>query len=217
MFDSLPFDVSTLLTYSVAAFALVLAPGPGQALVITRSVDGGVRSGILTCLGLEIGTLAHTLAAALGLSVILATSATAFALLKYAGAAYLVTLGLRMLWRARRSAHGQQLAQGDSGATGRRLVMHAAMTGILNPKVAVFFLAFLPQFVDPERGAVLVQFLTLGLILATFGFVFDAALAVLAGRARARLSASARFSAWRERATGTVLIGLGLRIALPDR
>lgn len=112
---------------------------------------------------------------------------------------------------------GQELSGLGNRVNGRRLVVHAAMTGILNPKVAVFFLAFLPQFVAPERGAVLLQFLTLGLILATIGFLFDFSVAWIAGRARARLATSARFTAWRERITGTVLVALGLRLALPDR
>lgn len=131
------FDVTTLLTYSIAAFALVLAPGPGQALVITRSVEGGTRAGILTSLGLEVGTLVHTVAAALGLSAILATSATAFAIVKYAGAAYLVALRVLMLWKTRGSARVDPAARTAGGDAARRLLFLAAMTGTLNPKVAV--------------------------------------------------------------------------------
>jgi threonine/homoserine/homoserine lactone efflux protein len=213
----LPFDARTLLTYSLAAFALVLAPGPAQALVITRSVEGGTRSGLLTCLGLEIGTVVHTAAASVGLSAILLTSATAFALVKYAGAAYLVALGVIMLRRARASAPGPDASGTAEYADGRMLVAHAAMTGVLNPKVAVFFLAFLPQFVDPERGAVLAQFAVLGLELAVLGFLFDATLAVVVGRARGRLAPSQRFQALRRRVTGTVLVALGLRLLVADQ
>jgi threonine/homoserine/homoserine lactone efflux protein len=216
VFDSAPFDVQTLATYSIAAFALVLAPGPGQALVVTRSVEGGTRSGILTSFGLEIGTLVHTVAAALGLSAILATSATAFAVVKYAGAAYLVVLGLLMIWRARASSQTPAAGTGEGHVDGRMLVLHAAMTGVLNPKVAVFFLAFLPQFVNPERGAVLIQFVLLGLILSALGFLYDAMLAAVAGRTRTRFASSERFAAWRARVTGTVLVGLGLRLAVAD-
>jgi threonine/homoserine/homoserine lactone efflux protein len=102
-------------------------------------------------------------------------------------------------------------------ASRRRLVLHAAVTGTLNPKVALFFLAFLPQFVDPARGHVLLQFLVLGLGLATLGFVWDSALAAAAARARGRLLESRRFRAWRDRITGTVLIALGLRLAIAER
>ncbi|MGH7718613.1 MAG: LysE family translocator [Gemmatimonadaceae bacterium] len=211
------FDGGTLLAYCLAATALVLAPGPGQALVIARSIEGGTRSGILTSLGLEIGTLVHTLAAALGLSAVLASSATAFTVVKYAGAAYLVVLGLLAFRQARRSTGAVVAAPPMNAHAGSRLVLHAAVTGALNPKVAVFFLAFLPQFVKPERGAVLAQFVALGLILAVLGFAFDSLVAATAGRARARLLASARFAAWRERLTGAVLIALGLRLALGER
>jgi threonine/homoserine/homoserine lactone efflux protein len=217
MTGHLPVEPAVLLAYTLAALALVIAPGPGQALVLTRTVESGTRGGLLTSLGLEIGTLAHTLAAALGLSAILATSATAYAVVKYAGALYLVALGSLMLWRARASGHDRAVAAHAAAASGSRLVLHAAMTGVLNPKVAVFFLAFLPQFVRPERGAVLAQFLVLGLVLSTLGFIFDASLAVIAGRARRRLTGSARFAAWRERVTGAVLMGLGLKLALADR
>ncbi len=217
MTDYLPVDPAVLLAYALAALALVIAPGPGQALVLTRTVEAGTRGGLLTSLGLEVGTLVHTLAAALGLSAILATSATAYAIVKYAGALYLVVLGALMLWRARASVHVGAVAGHAATARGSRLVLHAAMTGVLNPKVAVFFLAFLPQFVRPERGAILAQFLVLGLVLSTLGFIFDASLAVIAGRARTRLTNGPVFAAWRQRVTGAVLVGLGLKLALPDR
>jgi threonine/homoserine/homoserine lactone efflux protein len=209
------FETTALLTYLVAALALVVAPGPGQALVVARTLEGGTRAGLWTGLGLEIGTLAHTVAAAFGLSAILATSATAFAVLKYAGAAYLVVLGVLALRNARRAAP-PAVATARS-RDGGRLVAHAAMTGILNPKVALFFLAFLPQFVDPAHGAVLAQFLVLGVLLAAIGMAWDVVVAVSVGRARARVAASARFAAWRERIMGSVLIALGLRLASAER
>jgi threonine/homoserine/homoserine lactone efflux protein len=217
MMDQLPVEPALLLAYALAALALIIAPGPGQALVLTRTVESGVRGGLLTSLGLEIGTLVHTLAAAVGLSAILATSATAYALVKYAGAVYLGVLGALMLWRARSSADTGAGAPHRVSPNGPRLVLHAAMTGVLNPKVAVFFLAFLPQFVRPERGAVLGQFLVLGLVLSTLGFIFDSSLALIAARARRRLTDNPLFAAWRERVTGAVLLGLGLKLALPDK
>jgi threonine/homoserine/homoserine lactone efflux protein len=143
------FDTATLMAYCIAAIALVIAPGPGQALILARTVEGGTRAGVLTALGLEIGTLVHTLAAALGLSVILATSATAFTVVKYAGAAYLVALGSIAIWHAGRTSTVAASMPHVDSPSGSRLVVHAAVTGVLNPKVAVFFVAFLPQFVDP--------------------------------------------------------------------
>jgi threonine/homoserine/homoserine lactone efflux protein len=208
------FDTTTLMTYCIAAIALVIAPGPGQALVLARTVEGGTRAGVLTAVGLEIGTLVHTFAAALGLSAILATSATAFTMVKNVGAAYLVVLGTIALWRARRASTTATSIPHVHSASGSHLVVHAAVAGVLNPKVAVFFVAFLPQFVDPDRGAVLAQFVGLGVLLACFGFTFDTTLSAVAGRARDRLLGSRRFTAWRERVTGAVMIGLGLRLAL---
>jgi threonine/homoserine/homoserine lactone efflux protein len=210
------FDATTLATYMVAGVALVLAPGPGQALVIARSLQGGVRAGVLTAAGLEIGTLVHVVAAALGLSVILAHSATAFAVVKYVGAAYLIWLGVKALRDARR-APAAPAAEGGAPVGGPRLLLYAAVTGVLNPKVALFFLAFLPQFVHQERGAVLLQFVVLGCLLALTGLVFDSLVAWITGRARRRLVAHPRFAAWRERVMGGVLIGLGLRLALVER
>jgi threonine/homoserine/homoserine lactone efflux protein len=210
------FDASSLVAYAAASVVLVVAPGPGQALVLTRTLQGGARAGVATAAGLEIGTLIHTLCAALGLSAVLATSATAFAVLKYVGAAYLVWLGISALRGAGREPESDGVLQAVA-ASRRRLVLHAAVTGTLNPKVALFFLAFLPQFVDPARGHVLVQFLVLGVGLATLGFVWDSTLAAAAGRARGRLLESRRFRAWRDRITGTVLIALGLRLAIAER
>ena len=198
MIDHLPIDPALLLAYSLAALALVLAPGPAQALVLTRTLEAGTRAGLLTSVGVEIGTLVHTLAAALGLSAILATPATAYTIVKYAGALYLVGARDADLWRARASGYVGPVAGHAADVPGSRFVMHAAMTGVLNPKVAVFFLAFLPQFVRPERGAQLAQFLVLGLVLAALGFIVDVSLAVIAGRARARISGGSVFAAWRE-------------------
>jgi threonine/homoserine/homoserine lactone efflux protein len=210
------FPLTTLLTYSAAAALLVVAPGPGQALVIARSIEGGARAGVLTSLGLELGTLVHVVAAALGLSAILATSATAFNLVKTVVAAYLVFLCGSALWRAHVTATVDDRIA-PPPADGRRVVLHAAVIGILNPKVALFFLAFLPQFVDATRGAVVLQFLVLGGILSAIGFAWDAMLAVTTSRARQTLSRSARFAAWRERLMGVVLVALGVRLLFVER
>ncbi len=208
---------ATLAAYVGAATLLVLAPGPGQALVVARSIEGGVRAGVLTAAGLELGTLVHVVAASLGLSAILATSATAFNVVKYLGAVYLVVLGLAMLRRAR--LHRAADAANPAGAPtrGTTLLAHATLTGVLNPKVALFFLAFLPQFVDPARGSAVMQFLLLGAILSAIGFAFDAGLASITARARRSVAASPRFAAWRDRLTGSVLIALGLKLALAER
>jgi len=210
------FDCATFGTYLGTAAALVAAPGPGQALVMARTLQGGLRAGLLTSVGLNLGTLAHTVAAALGLSALLLASATAFTVVKLVGAVYLVALGTRMIagtLGARPVAAPDRAETGEPWVRSSRLLAHGALTGLLNPKVAVFFLAFLPQFVRPERGRVFLQFAVLGLVLATLGVLGDSLVAVLAVRTGRRVAAGA----WRERITGGVLVALGVRLAFIRR
>jgi threonine/homoserine/homoserine lactone efflux protein len=209
------FDSATLVTFGLASVALVIAPGPGQALVLARTLQGGTRAGILTALGLQIGTLVHTIAAALGLSAILATSATAFAIVKYVGAAYLIFLGAQALRASRRAERSAETP--IQPTLTRHLLVRGAVTGLLNPKVALFFLAFLPLFVDQRRGHVLTQFLVLGVAFAALGLLGDTLLATLAGRARSRLTRMPAWAHWRERITGIVLISLGIKLARVSR
>src|SRR5215208_1513792 len=211
------FDRATLLPYLAAAVTLVLIPGPAQALVLARSVERGRAAGIITALGLDAATMVHSAAAALGLSAILAASAAAFTVVKLVGALYLVWLGLRMLRAPATPAATRVPAPSSGGGGAAALVAHGFVTGLLNPKVALFFLAFLPQFVRPERGWVAGQFLLLGAIFAGLDLVWAAVLATAAARARGWLGASARVTRWRERVTGTVLIALGLRLAWARR
>ena len=209
-----PFETPVLSAYLIAAGALVLAPGPAQALVIARSVERGPAAGIVTVLGLDLATMLHTVAAALGLSALLAASATAFTIVKLAGAAYLVWLGIRTFRNAGTSTSSAVAPRAGSAT---RLFAHGVVTGLLNPKVAIFFLAFLPQFVRPENGSVVLQFLVLGAIFAALDLVFCGVLAIAIGAARTRLLANARFTRWRERVTGGVLVALGASLALQRR
>ena len=214
------FDATTIGADLAVAVALIAAPGPGQALVMARTLQGGARAGLLTSLGLNLGTLTHTVAAALGLSAVLMASATAFTVVKLLGAVYLLFLGGSMLWKSFRDRSAPAGAEPRPNANGRppvHLFLHAVVTGILNPKVALFFFAFLPQFVRPERGYPFVQFAVLGCILAGFGVVGDSLVAVLTARAHSRVLAGSRGSVWRERIVGTVLVALGLRLAFVSR
>lgn len=162
------FDVPTLLAYLAAATILVLIPGPGTAWVVAQTVAGGTRRGLHAGLGLETATLIHATAAGLGLSALLATSALAFELLKYAGAAYLVWLGIKA-WREGGDVQAASAAPRATAHVFRRSVV----TGVLNPKVALFFLAFLPQFVDSARGSVTLQMLVLGLAVVPVAALCD--------------------------------------------
>lgn len=206
-------DLATWLLFVAASCALVLAPGPGQALVLSRALAGGRRAGALTAVGLNLGTLFHAAAAALGLSAVLASSAVAFALVKYLGAAYLVVLGMRALRARPYGPAGDATAPAAPGA----LLGQAVATGILNPKVALFFLAFLPQFVDPARGPALAQFLLLGATLALLDTLYEWALVCLVTRMRERWLRSTRLQAWQSRISGGVLLALGLRLAVQER
>lgn len=212
------FDGPTLLAYAAAAAVLVLIPGPSTAWILAQSAAGGMRRGAQAALGLESATLLHSLAAGLGLSAVLATSALAFELVKYVGAAYLVWLGIQA-WRegnAPGSAlHGAQ--DSTAVATRRGVYFRSVLTGLLNPKVALFFLAFLPQFVDPARGWVLLQFMLLGLILAMLGLCHSLFLAWLVGRVGRSFNASPRAIAWMRRATGGLFVAMGVRLAVQSR
>lgn len=206
-------ELPSYLMFLAASVALVLVPGPAQAMVVARTLAGGRRQGALTAVGLNIGTLFHTATAALGLSAILATSATAFSVVKYAGAAYLVFLGIRTL----RSNKPGPASPVPMRATARSTLGQAVATGILNPKVALFFLAFLPQFVDPTRGTVLAQFLVLGVSLALLDTLYELLIVHLVSGMRERFLSSARLMAWQSRVSGAVLVALGLRLAAQDR
>jgi threonine/homoserine/homoserine lactone efflux protein len=207
------FDAHTLIAYVLATIVLVLTPGPGQALVMAYAIKGGSKYGVLAALGLEFGTVFHTIAASLGLSAILTTSAAAFTIVKLVGAGYLLFLGVRHLIEKKVPVQSRApKAQGPA-----QVLVQATSTGILNPKVALFFLAFLPQFVRPDRGATLIQFLVLGGIFSLFGFVGDSLIAITTGYLGNFLNRNRRIEQWRERITGAILIGIGARLAFVQR
>jgi threonine/homoserine/homoserine lactone efflux protein len=210
------FDTPTLLAYLVAATVLVIIPGPGTAWIVAQTIAGGTARGVRAAFGLETATLIHALAAGLGLSAVLATSALAFEVLKYAGAAYLVWLGIKA-WRNGDTKDAVEAPADPDRGAGRHVYWRSVVTGVLNPKVALFFLAFLPQFVHPERGMVWLQFLVLGALLSMIGFSNSLVLSVAIGRFGKRLSHNERFARWRQRAIGTLFIGLGLRLAVQQR
>jgi len=177
-------ETAKLLVFAAAALALVAVPGPNILYITTRSMSGGRRAGLACSLGVETGTFLHVTAAALGLSALLGSSALAFNLVKYGGAAYLVFLGVRAL--ARREEASSPLPAAPVVPL-RRAYAEGVLVQVLNPKVALFFLAFLPQFVDPDRGAVALQILVLGALLSALGFVVNCLCAFAAGTVGARL------------------------------
>jgi threonine/homoserine/homoserine lactone efflux protein len=173
-------DAPTYALFVAAALALLLVPGPAVFYVVARSVEGGRVTGIVSVLGIELGTLVHVVFAAVGLSAILASSATAFTAVKWLGAAYLVWLGLQHIL-ARESDTETPRTGGERRLP--RVFAQSVLVQVLNPKVALFFLAFLPQFVDPSRGAAWTQVMVLGATLAFLGLFTDGLYALLGGTA----------------------------------
>jgi threonine/homoserine/homoserine lactone efflux protein len=204
-------DSSKLALFLTAAVLLAVAPGPGMLYVLARSLAGGRREGVLSSLGTFVGGMVHVLAAAAGVSVVLARSALAFAAVKYVGAAYLCWLGVRMIVAARRD--GDEVVV-ESLPRARNPFWQGIATEVLNPKTALFFLSFIPQFVNREGGHVFWQFLGLGAISVTLNTSADLVVTMFAGPLGNRIRSSARFRRAQRTATGTVMIGLGTYLAM---
>ena len=202
-------DAATLGIFVAAALALLLVPGPAVLYIVARSVDQGRSAGLVSVLGVHLGSLVHVTAAAVGLSSLLVSSAVAFGVVKYAGAAYLIYLGVRALI-AREKPADVELRP----ASLRALLRQGAVVNILNPKTALFFLAFLPQFVDADAGYVAAQLVFFGLLFVALGLVTDSLYALAAGTAGGWLRSSRFFAGARRWVSGTVFIGLGLATAL---
>ncbi len=208
------FEITHVLTFVLAVLALFLVPGPAVLLTLTQSMSGGRKVGLATSLGIALGDSVHTLMAVLGLSALLMTSAAAFNLVKYAGAAYLFYLGLRAWIKPSTSAISQLNVQ---PLDTRRAFRQALVTEVLNPRTAVFFLAFLPQFVQPAHGPAIIQLLMLGLIFIVLSIVYTSLLALAAGSLGPWLMHHAGIARWQGKVTGSVYIGLGIRLALQQR
>jgi threonine/homoserine/homoserine lactone efflux protein len=203
-------DPSHLLLFVGAALLLLVVPGPSVLYIVTQSVSHGRRAGIASVAGITTGTLVHIAAATVGLSALLASSAVAFDVVKYLGAAYLIVIGVRRLAGLERAPEDSARRTRDLG----RLYRQGIVVNTLNPKTALFFLAFLPQFVDPSRGLAWVQILLLGLLFATLGFLSDGTWALVAGTLGDRLRRSRRFPAVQRYVSGSVFVGLGAVAAL---
>jgi threonine/homoserine/homoserine lactone efflux protein len=204
-------DSSKLALFLTAALLLAVAPGPGMLYVLARSLAGGRREGVLSALGTFVGGMVHVLAAAAGVSVVLARSAVAFATVKYAGAAYLCFLGVRMILAAWRDKDELPTA---ALPPARNPFWQGIATEVLNPKTALFFLSFIPQFVNREAGHVFAQFLALGAVSVTLNTSADLVVTMFAGPLGNRIRSSARFRRAQRTATGGIMIGLGTYLAV---
>jgi threonine/homoserine/homoserine lactone efflux protein len=200
---------SSLLLFITGAAVLLMIPGPAVTYVVSRSIGQGRAAGLVSVMGIAVGTLLHVVAATLGLSALLASSVFAFQFVKYLGAAYLIYLGIRTF-----SRDDSQLLQAAN--IDRRLphiFAQGVLVNLLNPKTALFFLAFLPQFVDPLRGHAALQIFELGVLFALMGWCSDSVWAVLAGTVADRFRASARLRRAQRNVSGGTLIALGLASA----
>jgi len=202
---------TTLLCFLGASMLLTLAPGPDNLFILAQGITHGRRTAVLTAWGMCSGVTLHTLAAAGGISALLCASATAFQLVKFAGAAYLLLLAFKT-WRA--ASDTPDATSPPAGPTGRRAFMRGFLMNVLNPKVALFFLAFLPQFVDPQHGSTGRQMTLLGLLFMLQGLVLFTAIAFAAGALGRLLARRPRVARTLHRLSAGLFAALGLRLAL---
>ena len=221
-------DWTRFALFLTAALLLAIAPGPGMLYVLARSLAGGRREGVLSAFGTFLGGMVHVFAAALGVSIILAKSAAAFATVKYVGAAYLCFLGVRMILDARKgdarkddaSTDSDQMGNGEltasPGVAWRNPLWQGVATEVLNPKTALFFLSFIPQFVVGANGHVFLQFVILGTISVVLNTTADLIVIALAGPLGDKIRSSATFRRRQRTATGAIMIGLGTYLAVSE-
>jgi threonine/homoserine/homoserine lactone efflux protein len=205
-------DWSTMILFAMAASILVFTPGPNTLYIIARSVSQGRRAGIVSSLGVEVGTLIHVAAAAFGISALLLSSAVAFNLVKYVGAAYLVYLGVKTLLTREKNIEAEARTIQEKGLS--RAFTQAVLVNVLNPKSAMFFFAFLPQFVDTERGSAATQIFCLGAIVVALGFTSGSLYSLLADGIGNLLRGNLKFLRAQRYFAGCVYVGLGAATAL---
>lgn len=198
-------DINAIVTFAIASLALLLIPGPAVIYVLNRSVSDGREAGLAAVAGLELGNLVHVIAASVGLSAVLATSATAFNVVKWLGAGYLIFVGLRTL-----ATRPQMIESLSTSVSRRRSFLQGIVVNTLNPKVALFFLSYLPQFIDANNGAAWSQALILGIIFVAIGCLTDGTYALAASALRSVLVNGRSLPFIQRYVAGSVFIGLGL-------
>ena len=206
-------SIEMVLVFMAAALALNLTPGPDMLYVTARSVSDGRAAGVLSAFGIAAGTLVHIAALALGLAALLTAVPFAYDAVRIAGAIYLVVIGIQLIARPRTAAAVAALPRSSL----RVIFMQAVITNVLNPKVALFFLAFLPQFVDRSAGAPVPQIILLGLLFNIQGTLVNVGVALLASRGTSWLRASERRVAMLQRLAGALFVALGARLAVSNR
>jgi threonine/homoserine/homoserine lactone efflux protein len=206
--------VENFWMFALAGLLLNLTPGNDMLYVIARSSGQGTKAGVVSALGIGAGCIVHIMAAVIGLSALIAQSALAFDIIKYVGAAYLVYLGARSVLAKK---HSFTIEKNLKPLSYTKIFWQGVITNVLNPKVALFFLAFLPQFITVHEGYTSFQILFLGIWFDVCGTIVNVLVALLFGKIGAWLSSSPRFVQWQERITGIILIGLGIKVALSSK
>jgi threonine/homoserine/homoserine lactone efflux protein len=216
------YGIHDLTLFIISGLLLNIMPGPDSLLIMTRSATQGWRAGSAAALGIGAGTMIHIFAAALGLSALLSTSAAAFTVVKWVGAAYIVYVGIGMLRAKLRGDADPQADQATAAAAStrlpyRKIFFQGFLTNVLNPKVALFFLAFVPQFISADSTSKPLAFIILGFIFNFNGMLWCNGLAVFTAFASARLKVKPLVALWLNRVTGGLFIALGLRLALAEQ
>jgi threonine/homoserine/homoserine lactone efflux protein len=206
-------DGPALLAFAIASVALILTPGPDQLLIAARAAGQGRDAGVVAGLGIGAGLVVHTTAAALGIAAVVAAMPLALDLIRYAGAGYLLWLGVRLLRAGGEAASAVAAPSAPLWAVFRQGVL----TNLLNPKIVLFFLAFLPQFVTPETAHPALRMIVLGAVFSAAGTLWNIVVAFTAGAAGAWMRRRPRFRRFQERLTGAVFVALAFRLALPER
>lgn len=206
--------VENFWVFALTGLLLNLTPGNDMLYVIARSSGQGTKAGVISALGIGAGCIIHIVAAVVGLSALIAQSATAFDIIKYVGAAYLIYLGVKSLLSKK---HSIKIDQHLKRLSYRKIFWQGFITNVLNPKVALFFLAFLPQFIDIHKSNTALQILFLGTWFDVVGTLVNVLVALLFGKIGTWLSKSSTFIQWQERITGIILIGLGIKVALSSK
>lgn len=204
---------ANLALFAVTALAILLVPGPAVAYIVTRSIDQGRTAGLVSVLGVHSGSVVHVLAAAFGLSAVLASSATAFTVVKLVGAAYLVFIGITTLLRR----GDDEVSTERLPRTLRRIYVQGVVVNVLNPKTALFFLAFLPQFIEPGAAGTVSQSVVLGLLFIALGMLSDSAYALLAARLGGWLKGRAAFARRQRKVSGGAFIAMGAVAAIAGK
>jgi len=209
------FGIINFETFLIAGLILNLTPGADTMYILGRSITQGKKAGILSAFGISTGAIFHIIFATLGLSIILAKSAIAFEIVKYAGAAYLIFLGFKAILK--KTDEKFELSKENQVTNYRKIYISGVFTNILNPKVALFFLAFLPQFIDPSYAENYLPFLILGITFLTTGTIWCLILALFASKLSNRIRKNYKIKNWLDKITGVLFLTLGIKLALTKK